>query len=169
MIGDQYSGTPHPLHADLSRQRLILEHMNLVLPADHAEAGRRPARLDQLSGMAWAVCHSGIGRYEMHLRLCRQHGGFEPDIRYTSDDFATLVELMRRTGAATLLPDLPLRQGMPGALVSRLAQPDTGREMYVLTRRNRTRVVDAVVTALGGTAQGLLLTDHHALGRAKGQ
>lgn len=148
VVGDEYFGSPRPLHPEHARSTLLVEHLNVVLPAGHPEARRRDVRLDRLGDMAWAACQPGTGQHQSHLRLCRQLGRFEPDTRYTSDDFATLVELVRSTGAATLLPDLPLTGYHPGVVVKKVDAPGTGREVYVLTRRNRTPAIDAVVLAL---------------------
>ena len=148
VVGDEYLGSPRPLHPRHARDTLLVEHLNVVLPADHPEARRGSVRLDRLGDMAWAACQPGTGQHQSHLRLCRQLGGFEPDTRYTSDDFATLVELVRSTGAATLLPDLALAGHPPGVTVKKVDAPGTGREVYALTRPNRTPAVDAVLLAL---------------------
>jgi DNA-binding transcriptional LysR family regulator len=155
VVGDEYIGTPRPVHADLNRQTLLTEHLNVVLPADHSEAARRSVRLGHLHKIPWAACQPGTGQHQSHLRICRQLGGFEPDTRYTTDDFATLIELVRTTGAATLLPDLPLTNAHLGVAVRRIEAPETGREIYVLTRRHRTPLVNAVVHALETSASAL--------------
>lgn len=158
VVGDEYDGDPRPRHADLARRRLVREPMNVVLPAGHPEAGRRTLNLARLSGLAWAACQPGTGQHRMHLRLCRQLGRFEPDTRYTTDDFATLVELVRTAGAATLLPDLTLTRDTRGIVVRTVDAPSSGREIFVLTRRARTPVIDAVVAGLEVAAAELSRT-----------
>ncbi len=71
----------------------------------------------RLAAVPWAACQPGTGHREMHLRVCRRLGGFEPDLRYSSDDFLILLELVRTTGAGALLPDLVLGYGAPGVAV----------------------------------------------------
>jgi DNA-binding transcriptional LysR family regulator len=84
----------------------------------------------------------------MHLRACRQLGGFEPDLRYTSDDFSILLELVRSAGAAALLPDLVVATAPPGVVSRPLHSGSLSREVFLLTRRSRTPTVAAVTKAL---------------------
>jgi DNA-binding transcriptional LysR family regulator len=85
----------------------------------------------------------------MHLRMCRERGGFDPDIRYRSDDLAIQLEMIRTTGACGLLPDLVLRDGLPGVAAPLIAGGGVGREVFTVTRRARTPAVDVVLAALG--------------------
>ena len=84
----------------------------------------------------------------MHIGACRRLGGFEPDLRYASDDFLILFELVRTTGACALLPDLVLGAGAPDVAVRGLAEGTVGREVFLLTRSARTPAVEAVAAAL---------------------
>ena len=88
----------------------------------------------------------------MQVRVCRRLGGFEPDLRYSSDDFLILLELVRTTGACALLPDLALGYGAPGVAVRPPAEGAIGREVFLLTRRSRTPAVAAVAAALRAAA-----------------
>ncbi|MFI5729456.1 LysR family transcriptional regulator [Kribbella sp. NPDC051587] len=153
VVGDEYDGQPRSVHADLQREPLLREHIRVVLPEDHPEAGADRVKISRLADIAWAACQPGTGHREMQVRVCREYGGFEPDLRYASDDFLILLELVRTTGAAALLPDLVLRHGTPGVVVRRPAEADVGRAVYLLTRRARTPPVDAVAEALREAAQ----------------
>jgi DNA-binding transcriptional LysR family regulator len=153
VVGDEYDGQPRPVHADLQREPLLREHIRVVLPEDHPEASADRVKISRLADIAWAACQPGTGHREMQVRVCREYGGFEPDLRYSSDDFLILLELVRTTGAAALLPDLVLRHGTPGVVVRRPAEADVGRAVYLLTRRARTPPVDAVAEALREAAR----------------
>ena len=148
VIGDEYEGQPRAVHADLHRKLLLRERIHIVLPAEHPEAGVDRVPMRRLAGIPWAACHPGTGHREMQVRVCRQFGGFEPDLRYSSDDFLILLELVRTTGAATLLPDLVFGYGAPGVAVRLPAEGTVGREVFLLTRRSRTPAVAAVAAAL---------------------
>ena len=52
-----------------------------MLPADHPEASAKRVSLARLKDLAWAGCQPGTGHHAMHVRACRQIGGFEPDLR----------------------------------------------------------------------------------------
>jgi DNA-binding transcriptional LysR family regulator len=157
-LGDEFASDPSPIIREATSRTLLEERMHVVLPEGHPEGRRRTARLDRLADMAWAACSPGTGQYQMHLRLCRDLGGFEPDTRYASDDVTTLVELVRTAGAATLLPDLPLSRPMPGVVFRPVDGTSTGRRIYALTRRNSTPAVDVVVDALQAAADAVRLT-----------
>jgi DNA-binding transcriptional LysR family regulator len=148
LVGDEYEGQPRVLHPEFERETVLRERINIVLPADHPQASAKHIGLADLADLPWAACQPGTGHYEMHLRACRQIGGFEPDLRYTSDDFSILLELVRTTGAAALLPDLVAELGAPGVAVRPFTSGGVGREVFLLTRRSRTPTVEAVTGIL---------------------
>ena len=94
----------------------------------------------------------------MQVRICRQLGGFEPDLRHASDDFLILLELVRTTGACALLPELVLgyepADWMPGVVVRDVVEGTIGRTVFMLTRQARTPVVAVVTDALVEQAAG---------------
>ena len=113
VVGDEYDDQPRPVHRDLVRTDLVRERVRLVLPLDHPLTPRRKVPLAELAAQPWAACQPGTGHREMQIRTCRQLGGFEPDLRYASDDFLILLELVRTTGACALLPELVLGTRRP--------------------------------------------------------
>ena len=156
VIGDEYEDQPRVVHPQFHRESLLKERISLVLPADHPEASAAKPRLARLAELPWAACQPGTGHHQMHLRVSRQLGGFEPDVRYTSDDFLILLELVRTTGAGALLPDLVLAFDAPGVAVRPFAEGEVGREVFLLTRQNRTPTVSAVAAALREAAESAL-------------
>jgi DNA-binding transcriptional LysR family regulator len=153
VIGDEYDGQPQPIHRDLGREPLLREQVRLALAEDHPLARRRRVPLARLAGAEWAATQPGTGHREMLIRTCRRLGGFEPDLRYSSDDYLILLELVRTTGACALLPDLALAHGAPGVAVRSPAEGTIGREIFLITRRARTPAVEAVAAALRDAAQ----------------
>jgi DNA-binding transcriptional LysR family regulator len=153
VVGDEYEGQPHPVHTDLKRAPLLREQVRLVMPATHPLASHGRVPMAALADAQWAACQFGTGHREMQIRACRQLGGFEPDLRYASDDFLILLELVRTTGACALLPDLVLNYGAPGVAVRAIAEGTIVREAYLLTRATRTPAVGAVAAALTAAAQ----------------
>jgi DNA-binding transcriptional LysR family regulator len=153
LVGDEYEGQPRVVHPEFDREMVLRERINIVLPADHPHATADNVRLADLADLTWAACQPGTGQHEMHLRACRQIGRFEPDLRYTSDDFTILLELVRTTGAGALLPDLVVDFHAPRVVV-RPVEPGggIGREVFLLTRRSRTPSVEAVTQALKSAA-----------------
>ena len=152
IVGDEYEGQPRPVHADLKRAPLVREQVRLVMPATHPLARLRRVSMTRLADAEWAACQPGTGHREMQIRACRRLGGFEPDLRYASNDFLILLELVRTTGACALLPDLVLGYGAPGVAVRAIAEGTIGREAFLLTRATRTPAVEAVAAALQAAA-----------------
>jgi len=152
VVGDEYEDQPRAVHAELDRVPLVHEQVRLVLPEDHPEARRSRVSMRRLAGAEWAACQPGTGHREMQIRACRQLGGFEPDVRYASDDLLILLELVRTNGACALLPDLVLDYGAPGVAVRPLADRAIGREIFLITRAARTPAVAAVAGALRDAA-----------------
>jgi DNA-binding transcriptional LysR family regulator len=153
VIGDEYDGQPQPIHRDLAREPLLREQVRLVLAQDHPLARRRRVPLARLAEAEWAGTQPGTGHREMLIRACRRLGGFEPDLRYSSDDFLILLELVRTAGACALLPDLVVAHGAPGVAVRSPAEGTIGREVFLITRRARTPAVEAVAASLRAAAQ----------------
>jgi DNA-binding transcriptional LysR family regulator len=148
VVGDEYSGQPRPVHSDLTREPLVREQVRLVLPETHPQASQTRVRMAQLADARWAACQPGTGHREMQIRACRELGGFEPDLRYASDDFLILVEMVRTAGACALLPDLVVGYGTPGVAVRSFAEGAIDREVFLLTRATRTPAIEAVANAL---------------------
>jgi DNA-binding transcriptional LysR family regulator len=148
VVGDEYDDQPRPIHASLRRESLLREHIRVVLPEDHPEAAADRVSIARLADLAWAACQPGTGHREMQVRVCRDFGGFEPDLRYSSDDFLILLELVRTTGAGVLLPDLVLGHGAPGVAVRLMAEGEVGRKVFLLTRRTKAPAIAAVAAAL---------------------
>ncbi len=148
VVGDEYDDQPRPIYVDLHRETLLHEHITLILPADHPSASSTRVELADLSEMPWGACQPGTGHHHMHLRVCRQLGGFEPRTRHTSDDFLILLELVRTTGSAALLPELIHAHEAPGVVVREIAEGNIQRHVYVLTRKSSSPTVRAVSQAI---------------------
>lgn len=150
VIGDEYEGLPRPRTAGLRRETLLREEMLLVLPADHDLASRPSVPMAALSRASWAVAEPGTGHHEVLVRTCRERGGFEPDLRHRSPNVVVLLELVRRTGALTMLPELVLGDGGSGVVTRSLTGGGSHRELFAVTRDGATErpAVAATLEAL---------------------
>ena len=150
-IGDEYDGQPRAVQPRLHRETLLTESIDVVLPS----TGPRPPASVALSSLAdrvWAGCQPGTGHHQMTLAVCRSRGGFEPDLRYSSDDFLILMQTVRVTGAVALLPSLTLIGHGPGIVSRPLGPKPVTREVFLLSRSSATGTVRAVVGALRAAA-----------------
>jgi DNA-binding transcriptional LysR family regulator len=71
---------------------------------------------------------------ELTQRTCRQHGGFDPDIRHRTNDAIVSLALVARGLAVALLPDLVLPGRHPGIAVRRIAEAPIERAIFAVTR-----------------------------------
>ncbi len=136
VLGDEWEHQPLRLPASLERHDLLRDPVNLVLPATHPAARRHAdaVPLAELAGAAWSTGHAGMGWDEMTRRTCREHGGFEPDIRHRTNDATVSLALVARGFAVTLLPDLVVPGRQEGIALRRIAGAPTARLIVAVTR-----------------------------------
>ncbi|MGH2946422.1 MAG: LysR family transcriptional regulator [Solirubrobacteraceae bacterium] len=136
VLGDEWQHQPWREPAGLHRHELLRDPVNLVLPAAHPAARRHPdaVPLAELAGEAWATGHAGMAWEEIVQRTCREHGGFDPDIRHRTNDATVSLALVARGMAVTLLPDLVLPGRHPGTAVRRIAGHPLSRAILAVTR-----------------------------------
>jgi DNA-binding transcriptional LysR family regulator len=152
VLGDEWPHQPWRLPATLQRHELLRDAVHLILPAKHPVARRHPEAvpLAELAGEAWTAGHGGMGWDEMTQRTCRQHGGFDPDIRHRTNDATVSLALVARGMAVMLLPDLVMPARHPGLALRRIAAASLDRAIFAVTRaadaaRPSTKaIVDAV-------------------------
>jgi DNA-binding transcriptional LysR family regulator len=134
VIGDEYDGVPMPLPAGVRRERLLVEHVRLIMPADHPLARRRRVPMVQLRDTAWAAGQPGTSHRQVLVRTCRTLGGFEPDLRHRSNDLLVLLAFVRDAGAIVLLPELVGAERDPTVAVRPIAEGEVRRTVWAITR-----------------------------------
>jgi DNA-binding transcriptional LysR family regulator len=136
VLGDEWRHQPWRLPAGLQRHELLRDPVQLVLPARHPTARRHQdaVPLAELAGEAWTTGHVGMAWEETTQRTCREHGGFDPDIRHRTNDATVSLALVARGLAVTLLPDLALRGRHPGIALRRIAGDPVARAIFAVTR-----------------------------------
>src|SRR5919108_1277377 len=137
VLGDEWQHQPWRLPAGLQVELLFRDPVRLILPARHPAARRyrEAVPIAELAGEAWTTGHAALGWEEMTQRTCRQHGGFDPDIRHRTNDATVGLALVAHGLAVTLLPDLVLPIRHPGIVLRRVAEaPDIDRAIFAVTR-----------------------------------
>jgi DNA-binding transcriptional LysR family regulator len=132
VIGDEWEHQPHRLPAGIESRELLRDPVRLVLPA-----GRAPTPLPDLANERWVTGPQGLGWDEMTARLCRDLGGFEPDIAHRTNDATIATALVARGLAVTLLPDLALAL-YEGVAVHPIAERPVSRAIFAATRATDT-------------------------------
>ena len=136
VLGDEWQHQPVRLPAAVERRDLLREQVYVVLPARHAIARRYDGAvpLGELAGEAWVCGHAGMGWEEITQRVCREHGGFDPDIRHRTNDANLALALVAGGMAVTLLPELALAT-RPGGVARRpIAKAEVTRLIFAATR-----------------------------------
>jgi DNA-binding transcriptional LysR family regulator len=139
-LADEWAGTPHPRWPELDREDLFTEAVRLSLPAGHtAAADGGPVRLADLARERWATGYPGGGMATLVRRVCKQHGGFEPDIRHETNELTMLLALVASGHAVTLLPELALTGDVGGIAVRPVAGIELTRTLFTAVRAGADR------------------------------
>jgi DNA-binding transcriptional LysR family regulator len=120
VIGDEWDHYPWPLTPNLTRYELLRDPILLV---------GSDAPLEDLRDAHWATGHPGMSWEESLRRVCRERGGFEPDIRHRANDANVALALVRAGLALTLLPNL----SVPDTGFTTAAMPHS-RTIYAVIR-----------------------------------
>jgi DNA-binding transcriptional LysR family regulator len=136
VLGDEWQHQPRLLPAGLDRHELLRDPVHIVLPARHPAARRHRGAvpLAELAGEAWVTGHPAMGWEELTQRACREHGGFDPDIRHRTNDATVSLALVARGLAVSLLPDLVVRGRHPGVALRGIAGVSVSRVIFAVTR-----------------------------------
>jgi DNA-binding transcriptional LysR family regulator len=155
VLGDEWQHAPRRLAPGLDRHELIEDPVHLVLPVRHPVARRHrdAVPLAELASAVWVTGHAGMGWDEMTVRTCREHGGFDPDVRHRTNDANASLALVARGLAVALLPRFALPVRPRGTALRAIAGTRAARAIFAVTRatdaaRPSTRaVLDAVRVA----------------------
>ncbi|MCO6008608.1 LysR family transcriptional regulator [Actinoallomurus purpureus] len=137
VISNQYDAIRRPRTAGLTDELLLTEPTRLILPAGHRlAASESPVRVAELAGEVWASAHPGTAHAELTERLCVEHGGFRPEIRYRSNDLLVSLALAAHGQAIVLVPELVRFTDQSRVAVRDLADTAVRRHVIVWTRRD---------------------------------
>lgn len=159
VIADEWQHQPRRLPSTLQRHDLLRDAVHLVLPTGHpaARRHREAVPLSELAGEAWTTGHEQMGWEELTQRTCRQHGGFDPDIRHRANDATIGLALVARGLAVALLPDLALPERYRGIVLRAIANASVDRAIFAVTRvADAARPsMQALLAAVGEAAEHL--------------
>lgn len=151
-VVDRYAAAPLPLGDDLDARPLLVEPLLVVLPAGHAAlAGGAPVDLATLAGDDWIVAPDEVSCGAAVRSACRA-AGFEPRVRWQTDDLLLHLEHVAAGHGVALLPRLGVRTGVAAVEVRELAAPAVTRELLAVTRSSAV-ARPAVAAVLGALTQ----------------
>jgi DNA-binding transcriptional LysR family regulator len=136
VIADEWQHQPWSLPAGVERHEMFDEPVHLVLPANHPMASRHPdaVPLAALRGEPWTTGHPSMGWEEIVQRTCRSLGGFNPDIRFRTNDATVSLAIVAHGLAVTMLPNLPLVGRSPALVRRNIAEGSVRRTIFAATR-----------------------------------
>lgn len=139
---------PAPGQTDgLRRVPLLTEHMHLLLPRDHPQAGRRVLDVQDLANDSWLV---GSQRFAQMLGALYAPLGVVPPILTVADDYVAMQSFAAAGLGLTLLPELAIRAHRHHSLVARTLRgwPDRQLSIDYWPDQEKVPAVREVLTAL---------------------
>jgi len=136
-----------PLGGAMTRVELLSDEMHLALPREHALAGRRRLRLEDLAGEAWVQTSRASACSRHVVRLCHA-AGFEPRVSFESDDYQTVQGLVAAGVGVALIPQLALSVTREDIVVRPLS-PSPPRRQVIAAVPAGSRLVPAAPAMLG--------------------
>jgi DNA-binding transcriptional LysR family regulator len=144
----EYDYVPLPEDDAVERLPLADDAIRVLLPRGHREAKRRAVPLDTLAGEPWITSTARSSCHEFVSRACRATG-FEPDIRFESDDHGVWQGLVAAGVGVALAPDLALENLHPGVEARPVALHPLKRRIYTAHRAGgRSPAIEAMLDVL---------------------
>jgi DNA-binding transcriptional LysR family regulator len=127
-----------PVHdPHLQSTPLLHDEYVLVVPKDHAFAGRRIVRLAELVTERFVLYPKGSGGREQLIEACHQ-AGFEPQVVFESEDRETILGLVAAGVGITFTTRFTAHHTrVDGPVTVDIVEPRLRREVGVVWRRNR--------------------------------
>ena len=128
----EFPGTRERHGARLRTQLLLEDPMLVVLPAEHALAGKPALALADLRDQDWVQTSAKSPCARHVVRSCVA-AGYEPKVTFESDDYETVQGLVAAGVGVALIPRLALTYVHPGIVVRALAPRSPARRVVAAT------------------------------------
>jgi len=158
---DLYDGVPVRVPDYLVATELCTEPLVVVsapgaldgLGAPARSAGSAGIRLATLAGQHWVMPPLDAACGQAVRFACRAEG-FEPTVRWETDDMLLLVRAVAAGHGITVLPRLAVADQVADVVLQPLAEPAMNRRLLALTRTSSQDrpIIRAVLTELGKAA-----------------
>jgi DNA-binding transcriptional LysR family regulator len=112
--------------------QLLEDPMHVAMPADHPLAAAQDLTLADLRREQWVQTSASSPCARHVVRSCLE-AGFEPDVAFESDDFATVQGLVAAGVGVALIPRLALNRVQSGVVVRSLTPHSPARRVTVAT------------------------------------
>ncbi|RJL30488.1 LysR family transcriptional regulator [Bailinhaonella thermotolerans] len=150
LVFNEYEMLPMVRPPGLEAETLLYEPVWLAIPAAHPLAATTgPVSLSALAEESWVCGSPGTRHRELVIRACTELGGFDPRIRYETNDLYVLIDLVINGRAVAFMADLVAARALPGMALLKVTDFDQRRRMCVWTRQGAAQrpTVAAVLAA----------------------
>lgn len=120
----------------LGLHQLVSEELMVVLPAGHDLAEHGPIRMAELAGEQFISYREGARLREL-LFTAAHDAGFEPDIRFESNESSRIRALVRRGLGIAILPRSDAIGVGPEIAIASLIEPRLARDITLAWRADR--------------------------------
>lgn len=104
VIAEEYPGHAARVFPDLDREPLTTDLLRLAVPPS-GKPWDHIASVEQTAELPWTMEPVGTASRHWAEQLCRR-AGFEPDVRFVTDDLEAQIALIESGNAVAILPDL---------------------------------------------------------------
>jgi Transcriptional regulator len=146
VIAEQYPNHAAPRYPALDRVPLTTDALRLVVPA--GEDWSHVNLIEDVRALPWVMEPHGAASRHWAEQLCRQ-AGFEPDVRFETDDLEAHIALIESGSAVAVIPELMLVRRRPEARLIELPEAPR-RSVFTSVRRSSvdTPAIDACRSVL---------------------
>ncbi|CAN3130265.1 LysR substrate-binding domain-containing protein [Mycobacterium sp. smrl_JER01] len=139
VIAEEYPGHAARAYPDLDREPLTSDLLRLAVPP---QGGRwdRVTSVRDAADLPWTMEPAGTASRHWAEQLCRQ-AGFEPDVRFETDDLEAQIALIESGNAVAILPDLMRVRRRPAL---RVVDVDPRRRSVFTATRSALRATPAI-------------------------
>jgi DNA-binding transcriptional LysR family regulator len=136
VLADEWPHQPRPRLAGVDRHELLADPIRIALPVIHpaAQADLHAVRVQDVSAEPWVSSDPGMGWNEVTTRICREHGGFDPDIRHRTNDAIVGLRLVGSGLAVMVIPQLAAAGPYPGVAIRDISGASLNRTIFAATR-----------------------------------
>ncbi|KRC57413.1 LysR family transcriptional regulator [Nocardioides sp. Root79] len=104
VVAEEYPGHAARLYPDLDREPLTTDLLRLAVPPS-GDPWSSVRSVADAADLPWTMEPAGTASRHWAEQLCRQ-AGFEPDVRFETDDLEAQIALIESGNAVAILPDL---------------------------------------------------------------
>jgi DNA-binding transcriptional LysR family regulator len=130
VIAEEYPGHAAHSYPDLDRQPLTTDLLRLAVPPSGSPWEEITSVADTAT-LPWTMEPVGTASRHWAEQICRQ-AGFEPDVRFETDDLEAQIALIESGNAVAILPDLMRVRRRPQVRV--IEVDDRRRSVFTATR-----------------------------------